>query len=200
MDFRVRPEMETMRAFIAIELPSEIKASLATLQKELKQGANFVRFVDPEGIHLTLKFLGSVDSKKLPGIIDAIDAVAEKIPPFKLGLERVGVFPSMSRPRVIWVGTTGDVEMLLQLQKNIEDALLPFGFAKESRQFTAHLTLARIRERMPAEELETLRNAISSTQYKYGGYLNVDSVSLMRSILTPKGALHSQISSTKLKG
>jgi len=191
--------MEQLRCFVAIKLPEEIKAGLSRLQAELKSGKQFaVKWVDPYNIHLTLKFLGNVNIDMTSQITEAIGEAARGVSPFHLEIKGLGVFPNPRRVQVIWVGMSGEVEKLLQLQKGIESALARLDFAPEARAFTPHLTLARVRERASPDERQKLGELIASTKFETEYTFPVEAVSLMRSQLTREGAIYSQISSVEL--
>ena len=192
--------MEQIRSFIAIELPDEVKSALAQLQAQLKTGKQLpVKWVDPYSIHLTLKFLGNIDLNKVREITGAMEAAAQGISPFKLEVKDVGVFPNLKRVRVVWVGVSGEVAQLSQLQQRTESNLVPLGFARESRSFTPHLTLARVREQASPDEQQSFGELIASTKFETVYEFDVDSINLMKSQLTREGAIYSRISSVKLK-
>ncbi|MEE9399071.1 MAG: RNA 2',3'-cyclic phosphodiesterase, partial [Dehalococcoidales bacterium] len=118
--------MEQVRSFIAIELPGEVKSELNRLQAQLKVGNSpSVKWVDPYGIHLTLKFLGSIAATMIDEIREAMETAAQGIPPFHLEVKDLGVFPNLRRVRVAWVGISGDLTRLSQLQQRIESNLSP---------------------------------------------------------------------------
>jgi len=191
--------MEQLRCFVAIKLPEEVKAGLSRLQAELKSGKQSpIKWVDPYNIHLTLKFLGNVNLDMTTQITGAIGEAARGVSPFHLEIKGLGVFPNPRRVQVIWVGMSGEVDKLLQLQKGIESALARLGFAPEARAFTPHLTLARVRERASPDERQKLGELIASTKFETEYTFPVEAVSLMRSQLTREGAIYSQISSVEL--
>ena len=191
--------MEQIRCFIAIELPPEIKEALVSLEDKLKAGQYpFVKWVDPEGIHLTLKFLGSVDSRLIPRITEAIERIAQESSPFSLHLGGLGTFPGWQRPQVVWVGMGGEVERLAILQKGIEPALTPLGFPPEGRDFTPHLTLARLRERVSPKEKQGFGEWVRAAKFETRLNFEVSEICLMRSQLTPQGAIYSRLASVKL--
>jgi 2'-5' RNA ligase len=191
--------MEQIRSFIAIELPEEVRVGLARLQDSLKaRGYTPVKWVNPQGIHLTLKFLGNISSDKVVQIVGAMEEAARKIAPFRLEVSGLGVFPDPRRPRVAWVGLSGEIDSLMRLQQLIDSGLVPLGFARESRPFTAHLTLARLREGISPQERRSFGELIVSSQFETTYSFDVDSISLMRSTLTPTGALYSRLASIKL--
>jgi 2'-5' RNA ligase len=192
--------MEQVRAFIAIELPDELKLALIRLQDQLKSGGQTsVKWVDPYSIHLTLKFLGNIGRDTVGGITTALEEAARGIHPFRLEARGLGAFPGLKRVQVVWVGVTGEVDRLRQLQQRIESNLAPLGFVPESRPFTPHLTIARLRDRVTPDERQSLGHLIGSTSFDTVYVINVGSIHLMRSQLTREGAVYSRISSVKLK-
>ena len=139
--------MEQIRSFIAIELPDELKSGLIQLEARLKLDKQpWVKWVNPASIHLTLKFLGNIAVDRTGEITRAMEEAVQGISPFHLEVKELGVFPNLRRVQVAWVGISGEVDKLSQLQKRIETTLTPLGFAPESRAFTPHLTLARLRD------------------------------------------------------
>ncbi len=140
--------MSTIRAFIAVALPDTVKAALvdiaAVLGRALPHGA--VRWVRPEAMHLTLRFLGDTDVQRLPDVSAALDTVANANAPLEMVLGAVGCFPNTRWPCVIWVGLTGDELRLLNLKRDLDAALEPLGWLVEDKPFRAHLTLGRVKE------------------------------------------------------
>jgi 2'-5' RNA ligase len=192
--------MAQIRSFIAIELPGEVKRELVRLQDELRLGSRTsVRWVDTNNIHLTLKFLGDIDEKITGRITAVLEEAASGTSPFRLEISGLGVFPNPRRVQVVWVGLSGDIEKLGQLQKRIESGLVPLGFAAESRSFTPHLTLGRVRDRATTEERQDLGRLIEGMRFESGAGLKVDSVNLMKSQLTREGPIYSRLSSVELK-
>lgn len=192
--------MEQIRSFIAVELPEELKSVLTQLQAQLKAGKHpYVKWANPYGIHLTLKFLGNIAMDKTGEITRAIEAAARGMSAFHLELRELGAFPNLRRVQVVWVGLNGEVARLSQLQQRIESNLVPLGFTAESRAFTPHLTLARLNDRASPAERQSFGQLIASTRLATAYGFNVDSINLMRSQLTREGAIYSRISSTKLK-
>ena len=192
--------MEQVRSFIAIELPDELKTGLNQLESRLKLGEQtWVKWVDPYSIHLTLKFLGNVAVDRIDEITGAIEEAAQGISPFYLEAKELGVFPNLRRVQVAWVGVSGEVDKLGKLQQHIESNLARLGFAPESRPFTPHLTLARIRDQASPAERQRLGELIVSTRFETAYTIEVDAINLMRSQLTREGAIYSRISSIGLK-
>ncbi len=192
--------MEQVRSFIAIELPDELKLGLAQLEAQLKMSKQpWVKWVDPYSIHLTLKFLGSIAVDRISEITRAMEEAIQGISPFRLEVKDLGVFPNLRRVQVAWVGISGEVDKLSQLQQHLESNLARLGFAPETRPFTPHLTLARLRNRASLDERQRLGQLIASTRFEATYTIKVDAISLMRSQLTREGAIYSRISSVKLK-
>jgi 2'-5' RNA ligase len=192
--------MEQIRSFIAIELPRELKLELGRLEDELASGSRApVKWVDPANMHITLKFLGDISPGMTGRITSVIEEAAREIQPFHLEAGGLGVFPNPRRVQVVWVGLDGETDRLNRLQKGIESGLVPLGFRAESRPFTPHLTLARVRERAMPDERQALGQLIESTGFTAECKFQVDYVHLMRSQLTREGPIYSRIGSVLLK-
>jgi len=191
--------MEQVRSFIAIELPDELKVGLTQLEAQLKMSRQpWVKWVNPYSIHLTLKFLGSIAVDRISEIIKAMEEAIQGIFPFHLEVKDLGVFPNLRRVQVAWVGISGEVDKLNQLQHRIESNLTRLGFAAESRPFTPHLTLARLRNQASLNERQSFGQLIATTKFEAAYTVKVDAISLMRSQLTREGAIYSRISSVGL--
>ena len=191
--------MEQIRSFIAIELPDKLKLELTRLQATLRQGSEkWVKWVDPQGIHLTLKFLGNIGVDKISRITKALEAATQGIPPFHLEVSNLGAFPNLRQVQVVWVGVGGEIDRLRELQQRLDSHLVPLGFSAEKREFTAHLTLARLRNHAPPEERQRLGQRIAATRFENAHTVEVKSINLMKSQLTREGAIYSKISSVGL--
>ncbi len=192
--------MEQIRSFIAIELPDELKVGLSQLEARLRLGEQpWVKWVDPNSIHLTLKFLGGIDVDRIGEITRAIEEATQGIAPFHLEVKGLGVFPNLRRVQVVWVGISGEVDKLVQLQRRIDSNLALLGFASETRPFTPHLTLARLRNWASLDERQGFGQLIAHTRFEAAYTIEADYISLMRSQLTRKGAIYHRISSVGLK-
>lgn len=191
---------QQIRSFIAIELPEDVRAGLRRLQAELKLPQHsFVKCVAPEGIHLTLKFLGNISPAKVTEITGVMKRASQGVSPFQLQITEVGAFPNMRQPRVLWVGIKGELDKLVAWQKRIDNGLMPLGFAKETRPFTPHLTLARLRENCSPGDRREFGEMVSKTPIEVSYKFNVTSLNLMRSQLLPGGAVYSRLAEVKLK-
>ena len=192
--------MEQIRAFIAIELPDEVKSALARLEDELKSGGRFgVRWVDTYGIHLTLKFLGNIAADRVAEITAAMTKAARGIAPFRLEVNGLGVFPNPRNVQVAWVGLRGDVDSLAVLYQRLESGLAELGFPPEARPLKPHLTLARVRNQTPPQERQRFGEMIAGAAFHSDAVIKVDAVSLMKSHLTPQGAIYTRIGSAGLE-
>jgi 2'-5' RNA ligase len=182
-----------LRLFVACELPPEARDALGQVQSSLREaGAGRLRWVRPEGIHLTLKFLGAVAPDKAQRVIDALAAAI--VEPFTLNLrfDRLGSFGGRARLRVLWVGLAGDVEELAVLAEKVERALGTLGFPRENRPFAPHLTLARVPDDMGIEERSRLSDLVAAYKLPPMPSLSISEVSLMQSFLLPTGARYEQ--------
>lgn len=194
--------MTTIRSFIAIELSDEARAALADLQNRLKAvaPAQAMRWAPPESIHLTLHFLGDVAADDVEKIAELIQQAASAYPPFDLTVGGLGCFPNTRRPRIIWVGVSGQTETLLSLQQNLGEKLKEIGFTPEARPYVPHLTLGRVKDNLPLRQLTQLGQAIEQTQGQVGqlATLHVTEISLMKSELKPTGAIYTQMVQARL--
>ena len=192
--------MEQIRTFIAIELPDELKLRLTKLQARLKNPSQpWVKWVNPDGIHLTLKFLGNISADRTDDITAAMSEAAGGISPFKLTMGGLGAFPNLKRVQVFWTGIGGDIDKLSRLKQQLDHSLARQGFDAETRPFSAHLTLARLhRQASPAERQEFGR-LITDIEFPETAPFKVTAINLIKSQLTPRRAIYSLISSVKLK-
>ena len=191
--------MEQVRSFIAIELPDELKTALYRLEARLKSGKQpSIKWVNPNSIHLTLKFLGNVAVDGITAITRAIEDAVKGISPFRLEVRGLGAFPNLNRVQVVWVGVSGEIDRLGHLQQRLESNLARLGFAQESRPFKPHLTLARFRDQASSDERQSLGRLIADTRFESTHIIKVDAINLMKSELTREGAIYSRIISVRL--
>ena len=186
---------DSIRTFIALELPPALISLLHKVQQDLKRMNIRARWVRPENIHLTLKFLGDIN----PGDVDKIDAAmaaaAIEFAPVTLTVRGIGVFPGIKRPRVIWVGLGGDIRSLLALQSRLEQELAEVEFPQDKRSFKAHLTLGRIKQSAgPA----VIRQVITEHATLSSDDFTCNQVLLFKSDLKPSGAVYSILKQTNL--
>lgn len=193
--------MEQIRTFIAIELSRELKSSLVRLQERLKRQVpeRSVRWVRPDGIHLTLKFLGDVPSPRTASVSQAVETACCGFGPFSIELVGLGCFPNSRRPRVVWVGVREPTGSLARLQKAVESELGRLGFAPESRPFRPHLTLGRVQRRVGQDDRQRLGELIASSDAGRLGSMAVSSVDVIRSDLRPGGAVYTTLAHVSLR-
>jgi RNA 2',3'-cyclic 3'-phosphodiesterase len=191
--------VEQIRSFIAIELPDEVKLGLKNVQEILMSvDPACAKWVDPAGMHLTLKFLGNVNADIINSIVNAMKEATRGIPPFCFELKNLGAFPNLRRVQIVWIGVVGDLDILSTLQKNLDTALSPLGFTPENRSFTPHLTLARLRENVLPLKRLSLGELIAKTKFDSNIVITANSISLMKSQLTRSGAIYTRLDSVKL--
>ena len=182
---------KSIRAFLAIDPSQEVLNEVGRIQDRFKKSIQGdIRWVRPEGIHLTLKFFGYVSETDITNISVVVKNNIVNVKPFILNIRRVGVFPSVNRARVLWLGMDGDVDVLIRLQKSIDTELQRYGFETENRAFSPHLTLARIKE--PKGLIGIAKIMEKSEEYTAGSF-TVDGLNLFKSTLTPKGAIYTKL-------
>jgi len=191
---------KSIRVFIAINLPPELKARLAERQRELKSapGGQAVRWTPVEQIHLTLRFLGDVPAESVPDIQAAVQRAAATTPAFELQAEGLGCFPHARQPRIVWVGITGALAGLRQLQEAVERETAPWG-EREDREFHPHLTIGRVKKEH-ARSARPLAEALNRTTTGLFGAFRVAQLDLMQSRLAPTGAEYTVLAALPLAG
>jgi 2'-5' RNA ligase len=196
----------TIRTFVAVELPEDVKQALTSAQEELRahmgRSANAIRWARPEGIHLTLQFLGDVAEASIPDILKALQAASIGSRHVSLELGGLGVFPNLRRPRVLWAGLDGTQQAmkdLHMLHRAIAEGLTPLGF-KADKSFDPHLTLGRVRDTVRPGELAAISDVISSHANRLVPRLpfQVDAISLMKSDLQPGGSIYTRLAHMEL--
>lgn len=192
--------IETLRLFAALELPAPVLAQLAALAESLRADApkDAVRWVRPEGVHLTLKFYGEVEAKRLKDLQAVLTEAATAADPLTFTLAGIGAFPNLTRPRVIWAGLAGDIAALKRLQAAVEAASLRYGFAPEDKPFNPHLTLGRVNQPLRPQEHGRLANVLGQAKTPPGKPFTLDALSLMRSELRRGGAHYTRLFSAPL--
>lgn len=179
-----------MRAFIAIELPKEIKDTLSALQEKLKSSGADVKWVAPENIHLTLKFLGEIDDKQSAGVSRVLEETAENNASFIIRLASLGVFPKINYPRVIWTGIDKGDEESKKIAAELEQKLAAIGIPKEERPFSSHITIGRVRSLQNKDKLIEGLNNLAGYFEKDKPQFPASKITLFKSTLTPKGPLY----------
>jgi RNA 2',3'-cyclic 3'-phosphodiesterase len=180
---------ETLRLFLAIEIPNDVRAEFRRLQHKLQPllPPRAVRWTKPEQFHLTLKFLGDVPAADTAALSSAVRGVCDTAPPMCLRAEGVGFFPDNRSPRVFWADIKSVDGLLMDFQRQLEVAVQPFAEKEEAKKFTAHVTLARF-EKLRRSDTDKLKDAIGIG--KTFGEWTAAEVKLIKSSLQPSGALH----------
>ncbi len=174
----------SLRCFIAIDIPDQIKKDICELIEIFKKYDMDVKWVSYENLHITLKFLGNTFGDLIPKISDILGNILLPFEPFYIKIYSVGVFPNRKHPRVVWVGIK-DSEILIQLQEDIEKSMALLGYQKEDRKFQPHLTVGRVRS---PKGISNLINELDMFKEKHFGNVKVEDVKLMESRLKPSGA------------
>ncbi|MFH1753733.1 MAG: RNA 2',3'-cyclic phosphodiesterase [Candidatus Omnitrophota bacterium] len=184
-----------IRAFIGIILTPEMKNELSQVQSELKEAGADVKWVKPASIHLTLKFLGDISTQKVADVKKVLDLASSRHKAFEMTLFKIGCFPKMDHPRVIWVGIDRGCSQAESLAKTIDDELGSIGFQIEARPYTAHLTLGRVRS---PKSREGLVSKIKTLDFSPCATSHSDKLTLFQSTLTPQGSIYTPLYEAKL--
>jgi 2'-5' RNA ligase len=179
-----------IRSFIAINLPEATRQTLAAVQEQLKQYGTGVRWVKPGSIHLTLKFLGNIDAAQVEDIARAVAQEIRDQSPITLRPAGLGAFPSLRKPRVIWIGMKGEVQRLNEIQVRVDNSLEPLGFVREKRGFRPHLTIGRVKDR---RRLQSLVDAMVTLDVEPFNSFDADEIILYKSDLRPTGAIYTKL-------
>lgn len=197
------PAQPLIRVFVAIALGDHAKRALADAIAALRaERIAALRPVRPEGVHLTLKFLGNIAPELAPRIGQALAAVAARHAPLSLTLGDAGFFPAgnASRARVLWVGIDGDTAALRELQREVDAALAALGFPPERQPFRPHLTLARLRHSASPPDRRRAAAALANHPLPQAVRIRARAISLMQSDLQPGGAIYTRIAYAPLRG
>jgi RNA 2',3'-cyclic 3'-phosphodiesterase len=184
------------RSFFAVELSREITEGVRRIQGGLRERLAGVSWVRPEGIHLTLKFLGDVDPERTEGIASKAEACVKAIGTFFIGVKGCGGFPNPRNPRVIWIGVEEPSGLLKELQARLEQGMEEMGFTREGRGYTPHLTVGRLRSGKGKGEVAQALEAMRDSNL---GSMEVREVCLFRSLLKPTGAEYTKLKVIPLK-
>ena len=179
-----------IRSFLAIELPEPILRKIEEVEADLKSARADVRWVNPEKIHLTLKFFGNIEESRIDSIFKSIEEPVRNTLQFSLKVQGVGAFPSMKSPRVIWMGLVNGSQILTSLQKEIETELEKVGFQAEDRPFRPHLTLGRVKSSRGKDDLVGRMEKHKEGEF---GDFQVDLVILFKSDLKPSGPIYTAL-------
>ena len=175
-----------MRTFIAVDMPVEVKAAIGRYIESLRGTLTNVKWVAPENLHLTVKFLGEVKESVVRDIRNCVSKTASGFSPFMMGLSHMGFFPSSDQPRVIWISSDGGEDQLLDLFQHLENCLEDLGIDRESRTFSPHLTIGRVKRDRHIVVPD------NTPEFEHVSF-KVNSLALIRSTLTPEGPVYEKL-------
>jgi 2'-5' RNA ligase len=187
-----------IRSFLAFELPADIKTIVTRVSGEVRKSPLEVRWVRPESIHLTVVFMGDIESEQVPLMGGPLAAVCANYSPFKISLKPMGCFPNNRNPRVIWLGIEGDLERMSAFRDDLQTALAPFGIKEEERAFRPHLTLGRFKK--PGKRQIELEQLLATYRDLSSPACTLCELVLFRSDLKPGGAVYTKMRSWPLPG
>ncbi len=187
-----------MRTFVAIEIEQNLKEKIykfiTTSQAQIK--SNKISWVKKENLHVTLKFIGEIEEKKVENIKEVLNKLIKNFTQFSFSIRNIGVFPDVKKPRVIWLGIEDKTKILGLLSKEIEDELFKIGLPKENKEFVSHLTIGRIKNLTNVSEIEKYIRGNPNTDF---GENKVEFITFFQSILKPEGPTYIPIEKFYLK-
>ena len=189
-----QPRFETVRTFVAMNLTEDLRLAIEELRRRLEQerGSDHVKWTRVEQVHLTLKFLGAVPQSSIDDLATAVRRASVGHHVFRLRLARLGCFPDLRIPKIVWVGITGETDRLRALQARIEQETAPFSSPEEDRAFHPHLTVARAKHLDPAER-RWLAHLIQTHETLTLGDWMVRELVLMKSVLGGGGPTYTPL-------
>ena len=186
-----------MRTFIAVEIPKDIQEAIGDYIDSIRESFKDVKWVSPENLHLTIKFLGEVKESDLKNLSGCVEKAASDFSPFSIDLSNIGFFPSSKNLKVIWIGTDGGADNLLDLFQELENFLENLGFDREARAFSPHLTIGRVKKKKKHKYHVNI-NPEELPEFKSVKFY-VKSIAIIKSILTPQGPIYEKLYEGKLK-
>ncbi len=184
----------SIRTFVAIDTPEVVRNTMLDVQSKLKVSGADVKWEGPEKFHATIKFLGNVEEELLPSIVDTIAQSVKNFPAFEASYTNVGCFPSVKRPRVIWIGCENTDGTLLRIKDILDQALLPLGFEREERAFHPHVTLGRTKS---PKGLNNLISILESFTFEPRTF-TCNEILLMKSAFKSQGSEYTRLHSFAL--
>ncbi len=178
-----------MRLFIAFPLQREVEEKLGEMIAQLRNQGGRVKWVAPQNIHLTARFLGDTDERLVERLVSLIDDTAAKYSPVDAMIDKLGAFPNLSRPRVIWAGLHGNTEVLAKVARELELSVRKLRFEPEKRGFKAHLTLGRVKDPSGLTSLTSYMQGFDLEEIP----LTFDRLTLFKSTLTPQGPIYDRL-------
>ncbi len=185
----------TTRTFIGIPLSPHARGILQNIQNDFKNLNADVKWVPPDNIHMTLKFLGEIQPQKLKSIQNIFPSLFQNFSRFDVAITRLGAFPNAQKPRVIWAGITQNAELLTEIAAQLENALGKLGFPKEDKKFSPHMTLGRVRS---FKNIEKLSESIDAYQKFLPITEPIETIVLFKSTLASQGSIYEHLNEVKL--
>lgn len=180
-----------MRTFVSIEIPEDIKDNIEKSIGEMKVTLPPIKWVDKKNLHITMKFLGWVEDRKIDGLTGSLTDLAKNFGTIKVSFAGLGVFPDARRPRVVWVGIDEGGDRVKELAERLEEGLSKEGYREgEDREFSPHLTIGRVKEKIEPEAL--CAYVEKNKKADYGGFV-VKHISLMKSTLRRSGPIYEEV-------
>lgn len=189
--------METLRAFIAIEMPAHVKDVVRECQQALGRAGVHLRWVKPENVHLTLRFLGDISTDTVEGIKSSLEKLADETPAFSLQIKGAGVFPGLTRPRVVWLGLGGQKLLLGEMYCRLSRLLSGQGIPEEKKPFQGHLTIGRAKGPVDPDLLRAKMAELSILEDRL---FPADRICLFKSDLGPGGAVYTPLVRVRAAG
>jgi len=179
-----------MRLFLAIPIDKQILDTLAGVVDKLRGSRGPVRWVRPEGMHLTLKFLGDTAEDRVEPLVQAVTGICQDVVPFPISVTGAGAYPNLRRPRVLWAGVVENSHTLKRLVKNVEEETEKLGWEPEKRGFSPHITIGRVKGNM---NISRLTIAVKEIKDEHWGDQEVGEMVLYSSKLQPGGAVYEEV-------
>ncbi|HYW78168.1 MAG TPA: RNA 2',3'-cyclic phosphodiesterase [Thermoguttaceae bacterium] len=186
----------TVRTFAAVEINAAIRSTAEKLIESLRPAGADVKWVEPQNMHLTLKFLGEVPTNEIPHVCDSVARATAKIDPFEFEVRGAGAFPNATRPRTLWLGAGAGEEAMIALHGHVEKALMKLGYRKEHRRFHPHLTIGRVRQGGPG--VQQLGELLKEQSDLEAGKTTVSHVVVFSSELDRSGPIYQALGRAKL--
>ncbi len=187
-----------IRSFLAFELPEEIKNTVSFIYNGLKSYSLDIKWVKEENIHLTVVFMGNINEKNLISIEEVVKESCDKYAPFTIRAKGIGIFSSIRKPRVLWIGIEGDIERMGNFRNRLQKKLKSFGIKEETRKFSPHLTLGRFKKGF--NKTDKLIKLMPKFQEIVSSSVILKELTLFKSDLKPEGAIYTKLNSWPLQG
>jgi 2'-5' RNA ligase len=188
--------MATVRTFIAINLDGSLHKTLGEVMDKFASSKASVKWVTPQNVHVTLKFLGNVEEARLPEVFAACERAAVGFKPIELEVRAVGCFPNMNRPRVVWLGMEKGDDAVKELQHKVESELELIGFPREEREFRTHLTIGRVKG---GQGISRLCRLLEEERNVFIGSMRAEKISVMKSKTLPSGPIYTELKAIPLE-